>query len=771
MEIKINTDYEVLTPDGFKPFYGVKKNLNKYLEIVLNNGEKIGVTYEHIFIINDKNVYANQLGIGDKLTGVNGDLEIIGINPVNEFTDVYDLIEVDGGNVYYTNNILSHNCAFIGSGDNVIEGEVLRKQEEINVMDPIFKDKEWDNNVWIWKMPQKGHRYILALDVSRGDSEDATGMCIIDYDTFEQVLEYHGKVPPDIAAQLVDHYGRMYNALSTFDITGGMGIAATSKLKDLNYPKSLLHYDNVNDDIYYIPPADAIPGINFASRNRRSQIVAALEEAVSRGDFKIRSERLIAELKKFVYKNGKPDHMKGSHDDCLKEGTLIKTIHGYKPIEEIKIGDLVLTHMGRYKPVVKTLKKPFNGDWYDFKFSNQLELGLSYNHPIYGYKENRNKKTGTFDWYMPGDWGLNKKGEYNKNYQYKPRQVSIIEPIWDFKPFIISYTDYYEKNDKETNSKLDSIVIDRNFAKFLGLFLADGHSYKNMVNNSGDNIYHITLSFNSNQTKLIGEMNNYIISLGITPKIIVEEGNSTLIRFSSKFLWHLLNECYDNERNKILPPFYLKLGNNLKYVLKYWLKGDGWLNIRDKSIIGCSVSKKLALSMRDIAAMFGFDSQIRCVNRSRYGKQTKKQYWVTIKKYTKQSHNKKIDGLYYGTKTVNIEKTKFIGDVYNLQVADDESFIANGIVVHNCIMALGMCLFVANTSFKKLHEADNLTKAMLDSWKTNVNTTPTKSSYLLEDTIKSTPQDGKVYAQREINDNILQNTRDFSWLFGNINKR
>lgn len=294
-------------------------------------------------------------------------------------------------------------CAFIGSGDNVIEGEVLRKQEELNVIEPVFKDREWDNNVWVWKMPQKGHRYILALDVSRGDSEDATGMCIIDYDTFEQVLEYHGKIQPDIAAQLVDHYGRMYNALSTFDITGGMGIAATSKLKELNYPKSLLHYDNLNDDAYYIPPVDAIPGINFASKNRRSQIVAALEEAVSRGDFKIRSERLIAELKKFIYKNGKPDHMKGSHDDL--------------------------------------------------------------------------------------------------------------------------------------------------------------------------------------------------------------------------------------------------------------------------------------------------------------------------------------------------------------------------------IMALGMCLFVANTSFKRLQESDNMTKAMLDSWKTRVNTTPTKSSYLLEDTIKSTPEDGKVYGQREINDNILQNTRDFSWLFGNINKR
>ncbi len=210
-------------------------------------------------------------------------------------------------------------CAFIGSGDNVIEGEIIRKQEQENVIEPIVKDKAWDSNLWIWKLPEKGHRYILALDVSRGDSEDATGMCIIDYDTFEQVLEYHGKVQPDIAALIVDQYGRMYDALSTFDITGGMGIASTQKLKDLNYPKKLLHYDKEGDNnsMYFIPDENSIPGINFASKNRRSQIVAALEEAVARGGFKIRSERLTAELKKFVYKNGKPDHKKGSHDDLI----------------------------------------------------------------------------------------------------------------------------------------------------------------------------------------------------------------------------------------------------------------------------------------------------------------------------------------------------------------------------------------------------------------------------------------------------------------------
>jgi hypothetical protein len=44
--------------------------------------------------------------------------------------------------------------------------------------------------------------------------------------------------------------------------------------------------------------------------------VAAFEEQLRKG-FQVRSNRLLNELNTFVYINGRPDHMKGAHDDAI----------------------------------------------------------------------------------------------------------------------------------------------------------------------------------------------------------------------------------------------------------------------------------------------------------------------------------------------------------------------------------------------------------------------------------------------------------------------
>jgi hypothetical protein len=204
-------------------------------------------------------------------------------------------------------------CDFLGSGDGVIPGDVQDNITKNLLREP--KEKYMQGTFWQWKEPIQGHRYIMGVDVSRGDSEDFSSINIIDFDEREQVAEYIGKIPPDDLASIAYKWGILYEAFIVIDITGGMGVATSRKLQELNYKN--LYIDGINTQNiwdYNRKAMDKIPGLNF--NNKRTQIVASFEEQLRKG-FAVRSARLMNELNTFVYINGRPDHMKGAHDDSI----------------------------------------------------------------------------------------------------------------------------------------------------------------------------------------------------------------------------------------------------------------------------------------------------------------------------------------------------------------------------------------------------------------------------------------------------------------------
>ncbi len=132
-------------------------------------------------------------------------------------------------------------CNFLGSGDNVFDSKQLQDIHHNMLREPI--NKMMGGALWIWKEPIQGHKYIMGVDVSRGDSEDFTSMIIIDFDEREQVLEYIGKIPPDVAAEIAYKWAMMYNAFIVIDITGGMGVSTARKLQEMGYKN--LYIDGV----------------------------------------------------------------------------------------------------------------------------------------------------------------------------------------------------------------------------------------------------------------------------------------------------------------------------------------------------------------------------------------------------------------------------------------------------------------------------------------------------------------------------------------------
>jgi hypothetical protein len=204
-------------------------------------------------------------------------------------------------------------CNFLGSGDNVFDSRMLQTIRENSITEP--KNKMMGNALWIWKEPVVGHKYIMGVDVSRGDSEDFSSFQIIDFDEREQVAEYVGKLPPDTMAEICYKWANMYSCFIVIDITGGMGVSTSRKLQEMGYKDLYVDgVDTANKWKYDAKANEKIPGINF--NNKRVQIIASFEEGMRHG-FRIYSSRLFNEMNTFIYINGRPDHQKGHHDDLI----------------------------------------------------------------------------------------------------------------------------------------------------------------------------------------------------------------------------------------------------------------------------------------------------------------------------------------------------------------------------------------------------------------------------------------------------------------------
>lgn len=234
--------------------------------------------------------------------------------------------------------------SFLGSSDNVVPVDVIEAHLKQNV---IKIDEQWKlrdmlvKETWIWFDPIPGHRYVCAVDGSSGSGNDFTAIEIIDVDAiddngmpyFNQVLEYNGKLTGDEVGVLVDRYARIYNeALVVVEAIGGYGDAIILTLMSLKYPN--LYYDETTSlktyttdyakKLYKKKDEEKLPG--FRSNGLRIQMISNFTEMLKNNSFRIRSERVITELDTWIFKNGRPDHMDGAHDDlltCLSMGLFV----------------------------------------------------------------------------------------------------------------------------------------------------------------------------------------------------------------------------------------------------------------------------------------------------------------------------------------------------------------------------------------------------------------------------------------------------------------
>jgi len=217
---------------------------------------------------------------------------------------------------------------FLASGNNVVDLMTLKFYEDSFVREPNEK-RSIDKGLWIWEYPDYSRSYIIAADVARGDGSDYSAFHVFDAESLTQVAEYKGQANTREYGRLLAAVGVEYNNALIVVERENVGWDTIQELIDINY-QNLFYSSN---DLQYV---DSMRNINnkinrdmkkmkpgFATTHRnRALLIAKIERYFEDNNnednaFKIYSQRLINELKVFIWNHGKAEAQSGRNDDLV----------------------------------------------------------------------------------------------------------------------------------------------------------------------------------------------------------------------------------------------------------------------------------------------------------------------------------------------------------------------------------------------------------------------------------------------------------------------
>lgn len=320
-----NHRYEILSINGFTEFHGIRESKHtKYFDIFLKSGKNIKCSFNHPFLQNGNIKKACDIVEGDYLDTENENDYVDKI--ILQFSDInlYDLIEVGNANIFIINdNIISHNCSFLTSGNTVIDAEILQfcttKLEE-----PIEK-RGIGGDLWIWKYPEITKSYLLASDPSRGDGEDYSGLVVMEVESNEQVAEFKGKIDTQTFGRMCVSLGMEYNNALLIIDNKNVGWSTVQVALDAHYPNLYYSYKNdpfLDENIHLRKmhdlkqKEDMVPGLTTTTRIR-PVLISKLEMYFRDFGVLVRSKRLLNELKVFMWLGGKAQAQRGYNDDLV----------------------------------------------------------------------------------------------------------------------------------------------------------------------------------------------------------------------------------------------------------------------------------------------------------------------------------------------------------------------------------------------------------------------------------------------------------------------
>jgi hypothetical protein len=208
--------------------------------------------------------------------------------------------------------------SFIVSGNAVFMEDIL-KRTELRIKEPIETGKLGKiraDNVWTWKKPEPGHRYIVGADVSTGSSDDFSAFEILDVANYEQVCEYKGRIATKNFGKLLKNAASYYNQAYVAIECNGVGEAVFNEV----YYDDIEPYLNVFKQKRTKNEITRMTGWITDTKTRKLITNEFIDWFSVDGLFeelKVYSKRVYLEMTTWVWEGDKPIHAAGANDDLI----------------------------------------------------------------------------------------------------------------------------------------------------------------------------------------------------------------------------------------------------------------------------------------------------------------------------------------------------------------------------------------------------------------------------------------------------------------------
>lgn len=372
-----------------------------------------------------------------------------------------------------------------------------------------------------------------------------------------------------------------------------------------------------------------------------------------------------------------PGDTEQAEDRCIVEGQLIHTRRGFLPIEQVGVGDVVLTHKGNWKTVTDTSRREHRGLLTKLTYRRFDEpLSCTHDHKVFAVKKGQLKP----DWIeahkvLPGD------------FLAMPRPASLKKSITDLQfPQHLRHSaiQVNQFGMEQANGRYvqipDLIKLDDDLLFIIGWYLAEG--FASVVAGKGR---FISFSGHEKERSTLEMISGYLSQFGVKSTIYTKKDSKGIeLRAYSIELAYWFHEWFGSDcYTKKIPSLLMDLpAEQTKVLLSGYISGDGYC--RGNSVEWVSASPTLASQMGLLALRCGKSVALRRGTHH-------VNHWIGSYTENGSPSNPALsfsdsEYVYHQvTKTETFFATRKPKTmVYDLTVEDDHSFVVGQAIVHNC---------------------------------------------------------------------------------------